>query len=90
MTTRMTKGTARFYVSLSLEKETEKPWPLPLLQGEVRMDPGPRGRAGGGRRGGGNEENRDVDSAKEKDATWSFVSFSSEKEMKEPWPPPLL
>ena len=39
---------------------------------------------------GENEGNGDADGAKEKDAAWSLVSFSSEKETKEPWPPPLL
>ena len=42
---------------------------------------------GGGRE---NEENGDADDAKEKDAARSFVSFFSEKETKDPWPPPLL
>ena len=50
------------------------------------MDPDPGGRAGGGE----NEGNGDADDAKEKDAARSFVSFSSEKEAKKPWPPPLL
>ena len=53
------------------------------------------GSRGGGRRGkgghvGGNEGNDNADNAREKDAARSFVSFSSEKELKEPWPPPLL
>ena len=30
-----------------------------------------------------------MDDANEKDTVWSFVSFSSEKETEEPWPPPL-
>ena len=39
----------------------------------------------------GNKENREADNGMEKDAARSFVSFSSEKETKEPWhPPPLL
>ena len=40
--------------------------------------------------GGGNEGIGNTDDASEKDAAWSFVSFSLEKETKEPWPPPLL
>ena len=39
---------------------------------------------------GGNEGNGDANNAKEKDAAWSFVSFSSEKETKELWPSPPL
>ena len=39
---------------------------------------------------GGNEGIGNADDASEKDAAWSFVSFSLEKETKEPWPPPLL
>ena len=35
---------------------------------------------------GGNEGIGDTDDTKEKDAAWSLVSFSSEKETKEPWP----
>ena len=31
-----------------------------------------------------------MNDAKEKDAAQSFVAFSSEKETKEPWSPPLL
>ena len=38
----------------------------------------------------GNKENREADNGMEKDAARSFVSFSSEKETKEPWPPPPL
>ena len=38
----------------------------------------------------GVEGNDDVDDADETNAARSFVSFSSEKETKEPWPPPLL
>ena len=38
---------------------------------------------------GGNKEDDDADDAKEKNAARSFVSFSLEKEMREPWPPLL-
>ena len=52
------------------------------------MDPDP----GGGEEGevgvGGNEGISDAVDANEKDAVCSFVSFSSEKKTKEPWPPP--
>ena len=52
------------------------------------MDPDPEGdkeREGGvGRKKGIG----DADDTNEKDAACSFVSFSSEKETKEPWPPP--
>ena len=54
------------------------------------MGPDPRGEQEGEGGVEGNEGNGDVDEAKEKNAAWSFVSFSSEKETKEPWPPPLL
>ena len=37
---------------------------------------------------GGHEGNSGVGDAKKKDAVWSFVSFSSKEETKEPWPPP--
>ena len=37
---------------------------------------------------GRNKRLSDADNANEKDAAWSFVSFSSEKETEEPWPPP--
>ena len=56
----------------------------------MRMDPGPGERAGGGVGVGGNEGNDDADDAKEKNAARSFVSFSLEKETKEPWPPLLF
>ena len=61
-------------------------------RGEVRLDPDPRkSREGGGWGGvGGNKGNGNTDDAKEKDAARSFISFSSEKETEEPWPPPLL
>ena len=36
----------------------------------------------------GREGNGDADDAKEKDTAWSFVSFSSERETKEPLSPP--
>ena len=54
------------------------------------MDPDSEGNteAEGGL--GGNEGIDNVDNTSEKDAAWSFVSFSLEKETKEPWPPPLL
>ena len=39
---------------------------------------------------GGNEGISDADDTKEKNAAWSLVSFSSEKETEEPWPfPPI-
>ena len=38
----------------------------------------------------GNEGNGDADDAKKRNAARSIVSFSSEKEAEEPWPPPLL
>ena len=43
-----------------------------------------RGEEEGEGRGGGNEGIGNADDASEKDATWSFVSFSLEKETKEP------
>ena len=39
---------------------------------------------------GGDEGNDGKDDAEETKAAWSFVSFSSVKEMTEPWYPPLL
>ena len=54
------------------------------------MDPDPGGGSGGGGGGGVNKGNSDTGKAKEKDAVPSFVSCFSEKETKEPWPPPLL
>ena len=54
------------------------------------MDPDPEGdkeEEGGVRE---NEGIGDADDTSEKDAAWPIVSFSSEKETKEPWPPPLL
>ena len=54
------------------------------------MDPDQGGEQEGEGRAGGNEGIVDTDGANEKDTAWSFVSFSSEKETKEPWPPPLL
>ena len=52
------------------------------------MDPYQGGEKEGGGGVGGNEGIGDADDANEKDAASSFVSFSSEKETKEPWPPP--
>ena len=49
------------------------------------MDPDQRGEQEGGGGVGGNEGIGDADDANEKDAAWSFVSFSLEKETKEPW-----
>ena len=52
------------------------------------MDPD---RAGGQEEGEGVEGDkgiRDADDTNEKDVAWSSVSFSSEKETKEPWLPP--
>ena len=55
------------------------------------MDPDPRAREQEGEGGvGGNEGNSDADNTKEENVVRSFVSFSSEKETKKPWPPPLL
>ena len=51
------------------------------------------GEEGGGEQGDRRERRRwrrNADDTSEKDAAWSFVSFSLEKETKEPWPPPLL
>ena len=45
---------------------------------------------GGGKGIEENEENNDMDDAKEKDAAWSFVSCSLEKEMDELRPSLLL
>ena len=39
---------------------------------------------------GGSKENGDKDDTEERNAAQSFISFSSEKEMKEPCPSPLL
>ena len=58
--------------------------------GLVRMEPDRGGEQEGEGRAGGNEGIVDMDGENEKDTVWSFVSFSSEKETKEPWPPPLL
>ena len=54
--------------------------------------PGSRGERTRGKGGyvGENKGNGDADDEKEKDAARSFVSFSSEKETKELWPPSLL
>ena len=49
-----------------------------------------RGEQEGGGGVGGNKGNSNMDDAKEKSATRSFVSFPPEKETEEPWPPPLL
>ena len=59
-------------------------------RGEVRMDPDPGGEQEWEWGAGGPEVNGVAANAKEKVAARSFVSFSSEKETKEPWPPPLL
>ena len=50
------------------------------------MDPDPEGdkEVDGGV--GRNKGIGDADDANEKDAAWSLVFFSSEKETKEPWP----
>ena len=53
-------------------------------------DPDPEGDKEGEGGLGGNEGIGSADDANKKDAAWSFVSFSLEKETKEPWPPPLL
>ena len=39
---------------------------------------------------GEDEGNGGEDGTEERDAAWSFVSFSLEKEVEEPWPLPLL
>ena len=44
------------------------------------------GEKGEGGEVGGNEGIGDANDTKEKDAVWSLVSSSSEKETKEPWP----
>ena len=62
----------------------------PRLLRESRMDPGPGGEQEGEWGVGGNKGNGDADDAKEKNAARSFVFFSTEKETKELWPPPLL
>ena len=54
------------------------------------MDLGLEGDKEGGGRVGGNDGIGIADDASKKDAAWSFVSFSLEKETKEPWPPPLF
>ena len=54
------------------------------------MNLGPRGEQEGEGGVGGNEGNGDVSDTKEKDVAWFFVSFSSEKETKEPWSPSPL
>ena len=54
------------------------------------MDPNPEGNKEGEGVVGGNEGIGDADDANEKDAAWSFVSFSLEKETKEPWSLPPL
>ena len=54
------------------------------------MDPDPEGDQEGEGGAGGNEGSGNADDASEKDAARSFVSFSLEKEMQEPGPPPLL
>ena len=54
------------------------------------MDPDQGGEQEGVGGVGGIKGIGDADNANEKDAAWSFVSFSLEKETKEPWPPPLL
>ena len=38
----------------------------------------------------GNKGINNANNASEKDAAWSFASFSLEKKTKEPWPPPLV
>ena len=58
----------------------------PLVEKEGWIGGDKEGEGGGG----GNEGIGNTDDASEKDAAWSFVSFSSEKETKEPWPAPLL
>ena len=54
------------------------------------MDLDPGGEQEGEWGVGGSEGNGDADDAKEKNDAPSFVSFSSEKETKEPWPPHFL
>ena len=55
-----------------------------------RIDPDPERDKEGEGGVGENEGIDDADNASEKDAVRFMVSFSSEKETKEPWPPPLL
>ena len=54
------------------------------------MDPNPEGDKEGEGGVEGNEGIGNADDASEKDAAWSFVFFSMEKETKESWSPPLL
>ena len=54
------------------------------------MDPDQGGEQEGGGGVEGNEGIGDANDTNEKDAAWSFISFSLEKETKDPWPPPLL
>ena len=81
-------GAARSFVSISSEKETKDP--LRLSLGDDMMDPDPE--RGVGEEGGecGGRRNRDADDKEETNAALSIVSFSSEKETKKSWPPPLL
>ena len=52
------------------------------------MDPDSEGDKEGEGGVGGNERNSYAYDANKKDAAWFFISFSSEKKTKEPWPPP--
>ena len=54
------------------------------------MDPDPEGDKEGEGGVGGNEGIGNADDTSEKDVARSIVSFSLEKETKEPWPPPFL
>ena len=95
------RGTGGFAETTIRRREAPRTPPPPFPRGkrwrspglflfpreEVRMDPDPvEGQEGGGGVGG-NERISDADDANEKDAMWSFISFSSEKETKEPWSP---
>ena len=84
---------ARSFISFPLEKETEEPCHPPLLSlGDDMMDPDQEEGVGGEvREWGVRRERLGRSAGKDKtNAAQSIVSFSSEKETKEPWPPPLL
>ena len=85
------RGAAWSFVSFSLEKEVMESWHFTLSPR--------RGKDGSGSRRESKmveEENRgdggyrDADDEEETNTARSFVSFSSKKETKEPWPPSLL
>ena len=69
---------ARSSISFSSEKNAEEPWPL---LSALRRSKDESGSRGGRKR---KREQGERDDTKEKDAAQSFVSFSLEKEKKEP------